>query len=239
MILTVTLNPAWDVTHVVDRLEPGRTHRVRTASVRPGGKGINVSRVLHQLGHSTVVTGLTAGPSGQALRQALASEGLVERCFTCSAADVDTRRTVTVVDSSGTATVLTEPGPGLGTVDWPGLRRHVERLIDGSDLVVLSGSLSPAVPDSAYAELVEYAGRRGVPVIVDADGPALALAVGAGPDLVKPNLDELAAVAGTRDPRDGGRLLMAAGARGVVVSAGRTGCTAWTRPEHGTPSRHR
>ena len=130
---------------------------------------------------------------------------------------------MTVVDSLGTATVLTEPGPALGTVDWPALRRHVVRLVDSSDLVVLSGSLPPALPDSAYAELVEHARQRGVPVIVDADGPALALAVEAGPDLVKPNLDELAAAAGTRDPWDGGRLLMAAGARRVVVSAGEDG----------------
>ena len=237
MILTVTFNPAWDVTHDVERLELGTTHRVRSVAVRAGGKGLNVSRVLHQHGHATTVTGLIAGPSGQDLRQALAAEGIEENFFLCSAPDVVTRRTFTVVESTGVATVMTEPGPAAGTVDWQELRLHVERLIDKCALVVLSGSLPPAVPVVAYAELVAYARSRRVPVIVDADGVPLALAVAAGPDLVKPNLDDSPrqpAPAIQQTARDCSWLQALGGWSCRPVQ---TGSMPWTPPRPGTPNR--
>jgi tagatose 6-phosphate kinase len=224
VILTVTLNPAWDITHSVGLLEAGNTHRVSSVGVRPGGKGVNVSRVLQQQGYRTVATGLVAGATGAELRRGLVDEGLQEAFFACAAGNVTTRRTVTVVETaSGRATVLTEPGPAAGSVSWPDLRRHVEGLIDGCELVVLTGSLPPAVPADAYRDLVAYARRRGVPSIVDAVGAALVGAVEAGPDLVKPNLVELADSTGESDPVAGGRLLIDGGARKVVVSAGPDG----------------
>lgn len=240
MILTVTLNPAWDITHTVGLLQAGNTHRVSSVGVRPGGKGVNVSRVLQQQGHPTLATGLVTGASGIELRQKLTDEGLPEAFFACVAGDLTTRRTVTVVETaSGRATVLTEPGPGTGSVSWPELRTHIEGLIDSCDLVVLSGSLPPALSVDAYRDLVAYARRRGVPSIVDAEGAPLVRALEAGPDLVKPNLVELAATTGEQDPIAGARLLIGWGATRVVVSAGADGLHGVDRDEawHARPGR--
>ncbi len=286
MIVTVTLNPAWDITHTVRLLEPGSTHRAEAVHERPGGKGVNVSRVLHSLGHPTLATGYAPGPTGDRLRAALAHAGVPEDFATYAggtrgaatgrdgataghgstgrngAAErggterggataghggtgrdaapeqddterggaPDTRRTVTTVESgTGRATVVTEPGPAVA--DWPALLDHLDAALAGAGLVVLTGSLPPAVPPDAYRILVERAHRHGVPAVVDADGAALTHALAAGPDLVKPNTAELRAATGLADPVAGGRWLLAAGARRVVVSDGPAGLTGLD--EHG------
>jgi tagatose 6-phosphate kinase len=226
VILTVTLNPAWDITHTVERLVPGATHRVGTVTEQPGGKGVNVSRVLSQLGHPTLATGLAAGPTGRRLRAELAGAWVPEAFFSPGTGTADTRRTVTVVENdSGRATVLTEPGPAAGSVDWPALLEHLDSLLAGAAVVVLTGSLPPGVPPDAYRTLVRHAHARNVPAIVDADGPALVHALDSGPDLVKPNTDELGAATGHRDPVTGGRRLLRSGAGRVVVSDGPAGLT--------------
>ena len=225
MILTVTLNPAWDITHTVQRLEPGAIHRPTSVTVRPGGKGVNVSRVLHQLGHPTLATGLAVGTTGRRLRGDLSCSGIPEAFFTCGTT-AEIRRTVTIVEADrGRATVLSEPGPAIGEVDWTALLRHLDSLIADAHVVVLSGSLPGGVPQDAYRILVEHAHTRGVPVIVDADAGALRAALAAQPDLVKPNTVELHAVTGHRDSITGGRQLLHAGVAKVVVSDGPGGLT--------------
>jgi len=225
VILTVTLNPAWDITHTIEHLEPGATHRADGVTVQPGGKGINVSRVLHRLGYPTLAAGVVSGLSGYRLRAELATAGIAEACFSAVATG-ETRRTVTIVETrSGRATVLSEPGPVLAPYVWPAVLRHLDSLLVEAKLAVFTGSLPPGVPTEAYRVLVERAHARGVPAIVDADCAALACCLPARPDLVKPNIAELRAVTGRNDPLDGGRRLLAAGAGRVVVSDGPAGLT--------------
>jgi tagatose 6-phosphate kinase len=226
VILTVTLNPAWDVTYTVARLELGGSHRVEEMQARAGGKGINVGRVLHAMGQATLVTGVLAGGVGDAVARDLETVG-IDAWFVELNGSGQTRRTVTVVDgSSGTATVLREPGPAAGTLDWPALRERLASLIQASEVTVLAGSLPPAVPDDAYADLIEAAHRAGGRVVLDAEGAALRAGLAAGPDLVKPNQAEMASVVGSSDPYVGARALLAAGARAAVVSVGPDGLVA-------------
>jgi tagatose 6-phosphate kinase len=103
MILTVTLNPAWDVTYRVPELTRHGSHRVASALQRPGGKGLNVARVLHALGEPVTATGLLGGATGALVADALE----VPHGFAAIAGE--TRRTVTVVDTD--ATIFNEPGP--------------------------------------------------------------------------------------------------------------------------------
>ena len=224
-ILTVTLNPAWDVTYPVDALVPGATHRTGRVAGRAGGKGINVARVLTRMGQPALATGVLGGDAGRAVAADLAAAGVPADFGPGDRAA--TRTTVTVVETgTGRATLFNEPGPEDGTVDWPRLRARLLALAEGSAVLVLSGSLPPAVPVTAYAELITGARARGVPVILDCDGPALTAALPARPDIVKPNADELARATGTRDLRHGAELLLAAGARAVVVSDGPAGLLA-------------
>ncbi|MFD4673274.1 1-phosphofructokinase family hexose kinase [Lentzea sp. NPDC058450] len=184
-VLTVTLNAALDVTYRVDALEPGATHRVSDVAVRAGGKGVNVARVLCGLGVSVVASGFCGGAAGESLRADLARSGVPQAMFPISG---ETRRTVAVVGSAGEATLFAEPGPMVTAAEWDGFLGWFGEV--EADVVVLSGSLPLGVPGDAYATLVR-ASR--VPVVLDADGPALAAGAAAGPAVITPNRRELTA----------------------------------------------
>ncbi|GGM15206.1 1-phosphofructokinase family hexose kinase [Dactylosporangium sucinum] len=215
MILTVTLNPALDLTYTVDALVPHATNRVRTVAERPGGKGLNVAGVLHALGEPVLATGLLGGPTGAHI------QGLVDFPAAFVPIAGDSRRTVTIVDAAD-ATGLWEPGPTVTGPEWAAFLDHFAALLPAADAVVLSGSLPKGLPPDAYAVLIRAAREQGVPTVLDTSGEPLHHGVGAAPDVVKPNEHELAALG--RRPVD----VIAAGVRAVVVSLGHRGLHAHT-----------
>jgi len=222
VILTVTLNPALDLTYEVDTLVPGGEHRVAEVHQRPGGKGVNVARILAALGESVTVTGLAGGATGTAVRAALPGCGVTDAFMEIGG---ETRRTVVVAEPA-TATGFWEPGPEVTAAEWDAFLAHHRTLVSTVDAVVLAGSLPPGVPVDAYAHLI---GAAGVPTILDADGEALATAVAARPDVVKPNARELARLYGPdTDARDAGRRLRDRGAGAVVATLGSAGLVADT-----------
>ncbi len=225
MIITVTPNTALDVTYEVDALTRHTSHRVRQVTERAGGKGLNVASVLTALGHEVVVTGCAGGATGTHIRADLDRRGI---SHSFPDADGEARRTLTVVSAAdGDATVFNEPGPLQSADAWQALHDHLGDLVarTGATVVVLSGSLPPGVPTDGYAGLVSLCREAGAAVILDADGEALRLGLGAGPDLVKPNRVELAAATGVHDVAAGVQQLRALGAHDVVVSAGPEGLT--------------
>ncbi|MDG9704234.1 1-phosphofructokinase family hexose kinase [Streptomyces sp. DH37] len=230
MILTVTLNAALDITYRVPRLEPRASHRVREVAERPGGKGLNVARVLAALGHETLVTGFTGGPTGDRLRSLLAEvteEGPVGDAFV--AVGGDTRRTVAVVDeAAGDATVLNEPGPQVTPAEWERFLDVYGGLLHDATAVALCGSLPPGVPVGAYGTLVRAARAAGVPVLLDTGGEPLRRGLAARPDVVKPNSHELAGITGSTEPLHAARLAQRRGAHSVVASLGADGLLALT-----------
>ncbi|MGX7827190.1 1-phosphofructokinase family hexose kinase [Actinokineospora sp. 24-640] len=223
MILTCTPNPALDVSYHVDQLLPGTTHRIRSVLERAGGKGFNVSRVLHQRGVATLAVGPVGGILGDSLRADLVESGLPHELLPVAAA---TRMTVAVVARE--ATMFNEPGGPLSEMDWTRLRDLVAAHLPSAGALVCSGSLPPGAPEDSYGAFVALARERGVPVVVDVGGPALCAAARAGADVLKPNLDELRAAMATSDPLAGGRDLLALGAGAVVVSLGADGMVAVT-----------
>ncbi|MGR8009886.1 1-phosphofructokinase family hexose kinase [Streptomyces hypolithicus] len=195
MILTVTLNTALDITHRVPALTPHASHRVTHVAERPGGKGLNVARVLAALGHDSVVTGFAGGPCGAVLRDLLAPLAPVDALVPVAGR---TRRTIAVVDdSTGDTTQLNEPGPAVTADEWAALLTAYARLLPGARAVALCGSLPPGVPVGAYAELIRRARAAGVPALLDTSGEPLSRGLAAGPDLIKPNAEELAQLTGT------------------------------------------
>jgi tagatose 6-phosphate kinase len=236
MILAVTLNPALDVTHHVRHADWNGVNRPYQVLTRPGGKGLNVARVLRALGADVRAIGLAGGLNGQAVLEGLAAAG-VPATFTPIAGP--TRRTFTVVDeAAGWVAAFNEPGPAVAESEYRLFLTLFSRALAGCSVAVLSGSVPPGVPGGGYAALTKTAAAAGVPVILDADGPALRLALAAGPAVVKPNLAELERVAG-RDLRagdepdlaavaDAARELTAAGAGAAVVSLGPRGLLAVT-----------
>ncbi|MFC5722549.1 1-phosphofructokinase family hexose kinase [Streptomyces gamaensis] len=230
MILTVTLNAALDLTYRVPRLRPHATHRVTHVAERPGGKGLNVARVLAALGHDTVVTGFAGGPTGTTLRRLLADGSrpgtLTDELVTITG---PTRRTIGVVDeSTGESTQLNEPGPEVTSEQWTSFCERYARLLRGARAVALCGSLPPGVPVGAYAQLVREAHAARVPVLLDTSGEPLRRGLAARPDLVKPNTTELAALTGSTDPLRAASDTRRRGARAVAATLGPDGILALT-----------
>jgi 1-phosphofructokinase family hexose kinase len=222
VILTVTLNAALDVTYHVPALVPGATHRATPSGTRAGGKGVNVSRVLHSLGRDTLATGFAGGDTGAAIRADLAAAGIRESFVEPSA---PARRTVTIVsEEDGSATGFHEPGPRMSIEDWTWFVGRFHDLASRAAVVVLSGSLPPGLPDHAYAQLI---GASPAPVVLDTSGPPLLAGAAARPRVVKPNADELA-VTGEADPVAAARRLRSHGADAVVASRGAAGLVAVT-----------
>ncbi|MFB7460126.1 1-phosphofructokinase family hexose kinase [Streptomyces sp. NPDC056188] len=228
MILTVTLNTALDITYRVPSLRPHTTHRVSEVTERPGGKGVNVARVLAALGHAVTVTGFAGGATGRQVRDRLASEapGVVDALVPVAGA---TRRTIAVVDANtGDTTQLNEPGPVVGPAEWSAFQNVYEELLGSVSAVALCGSLPPGLPVGAYAGLIRTARAAGVPVLLDTSGEALRRGVAARPDIVKPNADELAELTGSHEPLRATQDARRRGARAVVASLGAEGLLAHT-----------
>ncbi|WP_235531424.1 1-phosphofructokinase family hexose kinase [Phycicoccus sp. Soil748] len=240
VVLTVTPNPALDVTYDVERLVPHASHRVLAVREVAGGKGLNVAGVLRCCAVPVLATGAVGGPAGEQLRADLDARGVTHR-FARSCAP--TRRTTTVVSlADGDATAFNEPGAAWPVEAWSALVQHVADLVDQHPVRVLvaSGSLPPArsegshpgadgapsFADHAYADLTRVAHDAGLPVVVDASRAALLGALAAGPDVVKPNVHELREATGVQDPLEGAKALQRKGARHVVVSLGAEGVLA-------------
>ncbi|MEU6880815.1 1-phosphofructokinase family hexose kinase [Streptomyces sp. NPDC046712] len=226
MILTVTLNTALDLTYRVPALTPHASHRVTQVIERPGGKGLNVARVLAALGYETVVTGFAGGPTGEVLRAHLAELPLTDALVPTAG---PTRRTVAVVDTTtGDTTQLNEPGPTLTPAEWSVFTDRYTGLLAGAEAVALCGSLPPGIHVGAYAELIRIARGAGVPVLLDTSGEPLRRGIAARPDLVKPNADELAQLTGSREPHRATRDARRRGAHAVISSLGPEGMLAAT-----------
>ncbi|GLW93907.1 1-phosphofructokinase family hexose kinase [Actinokineospora globicatena] len=223
MILTVTANPALDVSYRVDKLRPGHTHRIGAVFERAGGKGFNVSRVLHDQGVPTRALGPVGGILGDSLRADLLDAGLPHDLLPVAAA---TRMTIAVVADE--ATMFNEPGGPLSAFDWSRLHDLVRSYLPRAEVLVCSGSLPLDAPDESYADFVALAAKFRVPTVVDVGGAPLRAAAQAGVAIVKPNAEELAAAVDDDDPLVGARELRSLGAEAVVVSLGADGLLAAT-----------
>jgi tagatose 6-phosphate kinase len=236
VIVVVCLNPALDITHHVPAVDWAGVNRPVSVYSRPGGKGTNVARNLRSFGVDVLLTGLAGGAPGRAVTAGLRRLA-VPTAFTPTAGD--TRRTFTVVDGRGPVALFNEPGPEVRPAEFARFRAAYRRSLAGAAAVVLSGSLPRGLPRDTYAELIAVAAEAGVPAVLDAHGAALCAGVTAGPAIIKPNLEELTALAGRPlAGADGGadwpavtaaaEELRAAGASAVVVSLGGDGLLAVT-----------
>nr|WP_203601384.1 1-phosphofructokinase family hexose kinase [Streptomyces sp. SID9727] len=225
------MNTALDLTYSVPALVPHSSHRVTALSERPGGKGLNVARVLTALGHDTVVTGFAGGATGTVLRDLLAALPRQNATLTDALVPVsgDTRRTLAVADAAtGDTTQFNEAGPHVTADEWTAFLGAYAGLLKTADAVALCGSLPPGIHVGAYGELVRLARTAGVPVLLDTSGEPLRRGIAARPDLIKPNADELAQLTGSREPLRATRDARRRGAHGVIASLGPDGMLAVT-----------
>ena len=227
MICTVTLNPALDKTVEIPDLTIDSVNRITTMRTDPGGKGINVSKVISKLGGSSVATGILGGDTGNAIRSSLEAMGLENRFRFVKG---ETRTNLKVIDPvNHTNTDINEPGITVSEELLNEFLEEVVGMITSGDIVVLSGSLPKGAPKDTYYTWVKACREAGARVILDADGELLAEGLKASPYLVKPNNHELSGLLGRnlKTPREleqaARELMNRYGIARVVVSMGKEG----------------
>jgi 1-phosphofructokinase family hexose kinase len=221
MILTVTLNPALDLTWQVDQIRLGRSHRVEKAAERAGGKGINVARILHNEGIPVMAVTTCGGMTGRIFRADIERSGVPHVLIDVAAS---TRRSAAIVSrTDGDTAIFNERGEPLSDDEVDRVCDSVIRRADADTVCVVSGSLPPLFSERRFASLLQDIRRSGALLIVDTSGSALEVAARAGAHLLKPNREELAEVTGTTDPVAGARALIAQGVKLVMVSLGGDG----------------
>lgn len=221
-LLTVTPNPAIDVTYTVPRQVLGETMRVSDVQRRPGGKGLNVARVIRALGRDAATVQPLGGDTGRWIADALHAAGLpVIPC----AVSAPSRTTVAVVDGIAHPTLYAEPGAALSPTEWGAVTDAVAAATRPGDWVIVAGSFPPGSSAAELVRLVDAAQRAGARVAVDTSGPLLVSAADTGADVVKGNEAEIVDATGTADhdtalrrlARRGATVMMSRGSRGALL----------------------
>ncbi len=228
MIACITPAPALDATIAVGTLDLGESLRVPAATVRAGGKGINVARILHGAGHEVLSVSTRGGEAGRRLSAELEAAG-VPCAWVESAAE--TRSSTALVEDSGRTTVLNEYAPALGGPEWEAWDAAVARAAGEARAATISGSWPAGASASRLTSAVRALKAAGVYTVVDTSGPLLLAAAEAGADLLKPNLEELLAATGAATAEEGVAALLALGAGSVLLSRGAEGMSHHTRAD--------
>jgi 1-phosphofructokinase family hexose kinase len=195
VILSITLNPSVDRSVFIEGLKVHDTNRVVRTETDAGGKGINLSRIVREMGAETRAAAFLGGGPGAFVESVLKTEGVPLSAIWVSS---ETRLNVSVEDGSGMPpTTFNERGPEISAVNLKAMLALCSELAPRARWACLGGSIPPGVPVSIYADLTEMFQSAGCLVVVDADGEAMKLALEAKPDLVKPNQDEAARLVGS------------------------------------------
>lgn len=219
MIYTVTLNPALDYIMHVEHFEKNRINKTSSELLLPGGKGINVSIVLHNLGMSSTALGFIAGFTGQEIRRKLQGLGVTDDFIELP----DGHSRINMKICSHEETELNGMGPIIDETSLLKLYTQLDRLVTG-DVLVLAGSIPASLPDNIYQDIMKRVEAKGVMTIVDARKDLLENVLELRPFLIKPNNFELAELFGLEELWDKQEVLRYAkelqerGARNVLVS---------------------
>lgn len=190
MFLTVTMNPSIDISYPLEHLKINTINRVQDVSKTPGGKGLNVARVLHDLKAPVMATGIVGGQHGEFIRQELDRRNLAHHFSTCAG---ETRDCIAILHDGGQQTEILEAGPHISTAEACAFLKTYQDLLEDVDFATISGSLAQGLPTNFYAKLLAESAKQNVPTLLDCSGSSLAEALRgeAKPYGIKPNEHEL------------------------------------------------
>lgn len=224
-ILTLTLNPALDITVGLDALRPGHVNRAHDQRSHAAGKGLNVAQVLADLGHNVTVGGFLGSDNLQPFEALIAQRGFTD-CFV--RVPGETRSNLKLVEADGRVTDINGQGPQVDDAAQAALLDRLQAIAPGHDAVVVAGSLPRGVSPQWFRQLLERLQAMDLKVALDSSGEALRAGLQSAPWLVKPNTEELGevlglAVHGPAAQRAAAERILATGVEHVVVSAGEQG----------------
>lgn len=234
LIATITLNPSLDRHIVVNGLEVDRVNRWTSTHIYAGGKGIDVSRVIHEMGGKTIAYGFVGGDAGRTIEILLDEEGVP---FSFTPVRRETRTNFIITDTKNyQQTRIDAPGPYIDKRELERFREKLRQISPTPALLVAGGSVPPGIPNDVYYALIMGAKSSGIRTILDSDGEWLAEGIRAKPYLIKPNVEEAegllkrelsseeAIIKAARD-------LVKRGIEIVVISRGKDGIIATTKNE--------
>jgi 1-phosphofructokinase/tagatose 6-phosphate kinase len=236
MIITVTLNPALDKTLEVPNFTPGRRHRSVDQVTMPGGKGVNVARVIKRLGQPVIATGLAGGATGTRIVEALNDEAILNAFVRTRE---ESRTNTAVMDpTTGFQTEINERGPAISPQELELFAEKLLYLCKGASMCVFAGSLPRGLETDAYANLIREVKRLGVTTVVDTEGEPLRLVMRAEPDIVSPNEIEAEELVGQEfnDVEDRAQAVVEITRLGAgeAIMTVRDGCYAYVHDEGAT-----
>ena len=226
MIVTVTMNPAIDKTVEIDTLCPGGLNRIQRVEYDAGGKGINVSKTIKELGGESIAVGFLGGNSGRTIENVLNQKG-IRNDFVW--VDQETRTNTKVFEKSGELTELNEPGPVISPEQSQELLNKISAYASEGTLVILAGSIPSGVDSDIYAQIIRMVHEKGGKVLLDADGKLFREALEAVPDIIKPNRVELEEYMGIdyraseKELLDAAEKFLESGIETIAVSMGKSG----------------
>lgn len=193
MVVTVTMNPAIDKTVEIDELLTGGLNRIQKVEYDAGGKGINVSKTIRELGGKSIAAGFLGGNAGRTIEAVLNDCGIQNDFIWVEG---ETRTNTKVFEKLGAVTELNEPGPQISPQQIEQLIQKLEGYADEHALIVLAGSIPNGVDQHVYEQIIQRVHQRGAKVLLDADGELFRNGLKAVPDIIKPNRVELEEYAG-------------------------------------------
>ena len=196
-ILTLTLNPSVDISYPLTHLELGTVNRVSNTQKTAGGKGLNVARVIAQLGQKVSGSGFLGGDLGNFIAKKLSGDNIENWFMQISG---ETRNCIAILHDDGKQTEILESGPKITETEADDFLDYLEKYLDQIDLMTISGRLPKGLPTDFYSQLIELADRHGVQTLLDSSGEPLLKSLTSlhGPYLIKPNQDEIAQIAGQK-----------------------------------------
>lgn len=226
VIVTVTMNPAIDKTVEVEEFVCRGLNRIRKVEYDAGGKGINVSKTIHELGGHSVATGFLGGNNGQIIANVLKEKGIACDFVWVSG---ETRTNTKVVEDDGSLTELNELGPMIDDKDICELKSKLLGYADKNTMFIFAGSIPADVSKDIYREMICLLKEQGASVLLDADGEVFSRTIEAIPNIIKPNQIELEGYLGLQEGTEILELIKAAesiekkGVKNIIVSMGKNG----------------
>lgn len=225
MILTITLNPSVDRRYTIDSFEKGQIFRTDDFQYTPGGKGINVTKVIRAFNEPVNATGFLGGRSGEYIRDKLDDMDINHNFISING---DTRSCLAILSDDGSQTEILESGPSVSSQKASKFYESYKEMLKDSEIICASGSLPKGLPVDTYRDLIIMAKEEEKKFILDTSGEALKLGIEAGPFLVKPNKEELEDLMGCKiesqeEISKAVGYIMENGVEIVVVSLGKSG----------------
>lgn len=230
MILTITLNPSIDRRYIVDGFEKGEIFRTKEVQYTPGGKGINVTKVIKSFGEPVIATGFLGGRSGEYIKDELDSMDIQHNFVDING---ETRSCIAILSDDKSQTEVLEGGPNISEKEMGNFYGMYSEAIRDCEIICASGSLPKGLGTDTYRKLIDIAREHDKKFILDTSGEALKLGIEGAPFLVKPNKEELEKLVGYTisnedEIAEGAKHLLDKGINIVVVSLGSQGAMAFS-----------